>query len=79
MVNFARIYIRIGGERAWWEVCDYFYNIYFRDVPDIRKLSGPIQLVFSWISAHIARNIAETCQKYFQSFIAMEILPQHFC
>ena len=28
---------------------------------------------------HIAQNIAETCQKYFQSFIAIEILPQHFC
>ena len=28
---------------------------------------------------HIAQNIAERCQKYFQSFIAIEILPQHFC
>ena len=28
---------------------------------------------------HIAQNITETCQKYFQSFIAIEILPQHFC
>ena len=28
---------------------------------------------------HIAQNIAETCQKYFQSFIAIEILPQNFC
>ena len=27
---------------------------------------------------HIAQNIAETWQKYFQSFIAIEILPQHF-
>ena len=27
---------------------------------------------------HIAKNIAETCQKYFQSFIAIEILQQHF-
>ena len=27
---------------------------------------------------HIAQNIAETCQKYFQSFIAIEMLPQHF-
>ena len=30
-------------------------------------------------SSHIAQNIAETCQKYFQSFIAIEILPQNFC
>ena len=30
-------------------------------------------------TTHIAQNIAETCQKYFQSFIAIEILPQHFC
>ena len=29
--------------------------------------------------AHIAQNIAETCQNYFQSLIAIEILPQHFC
>ena len=29
--------------------------------------------------SHIAQNIAETCQKYFQSFIANEILPQNFC
>ena len=28
---------------------------------------------------HITQNIAETCQKYFQSFIADEILLQHFC
>ena len=26
----------------------------------------------------IAQNIAETCQKYFQSFIATEILSQYF-
>ena len=30
-------------------------------------------------STHIAQSIAETWQKYFQSFIAIEILPQHFC
>ena len=30
-------------------------------------------------AAHIAQNIAETCQKYFQSFIAIEILSQYFC
>ena len=29
--------------------------------------------------SHIAQNIAETCQKYFQSFIAIEILSQYFC
>ena len=29
--------------------------------------------------SHIAQNIAETCQKYFQSFIAIEILSKHFC
>ena len=29
-------------------------------------------------TAHIAQNIAETCQKYFQSFIAIE-MSQHFC
>ena len=28
---------------------------------------------------HIAQNIAETCQKYFQYFIAIEILSQYFC
>ena len=32
-----------------------------------------------WDVTHIAQNITETCQKYFQSFIAIEILPQHFC
>ena len=26
-----------------------------------------------------AQNIAEICQQYFQSFIAIEILPQHLC
>ena len=30
-------------------------------------------------ASHIAQNIAETCQKYLQSFIVIEILPQHFC
>ena len=29
--------------------------------------------------AHIAQNITETCQKYFQSFIAIEIFSQNFC
>ena len=28
---------------------------------------------------YIAQNIAERCQKYFLYFIAIEILPQHFC
>ena len=31
------------------------------------------------VITHIAQNIAETCQKYFQSFIAIEIVPQNFC
>ena len=31
------------------------------------------------VAPHIAQNIAETCQKYFQALIAIEILPQHFC
>ena len=31
------------------------------------------------IASHIAQNIAEKCQKYFQSFIAIEILLQYFC
>ena len=30
-------------------------------------------------ATHITQNIAEKCQKFFQSFIAIEILPQHFC
>ena len=30
-------------------------------------------------SSHVSQNIAETCQKYFQSFIAIEILSQYFC
>ena len=29
-------------------------------------------------TTHIAQNVADTCQKFFQSFIAIEILPQHF-
>ena len=29
--------------------------------------------------SHIAQNNAEICQKYFQSFIAIEILSQYFC
>ena len=29
--------------------------------------------------AHIAQNISKTCQKYFQSFIAIEIFSQRFC
>ena len=32
-----------------------------------------------FIKTHIAQNIAETSQKYFQSFIAVEILSQYFC
>ena len=31
------------------------------------------------IAFYIAQNIAETCQKYFQFFIAIEILSQYFC
>ena len=30
-------------------------------------------------TTHIAQNIGETFQKYFQSFIANEIFSQHFC
>ena len=30
-------------------------------------------------STHLARNISETYQKYFHSFIAIEILSQYYC
>ena len=30
------------------------------------------------LTTHIAQNIAKTRQKYFQSFIAIEILSQYF-
>ena len=32
-----------------------------------------------FVITHIAQNTAETCQRYFQSFIAIEILSQYFC
>ena len=32
-----------------------------------------------WIPTHIAQNIVETSQKYFQSFIAIEIFSQNLC
>ena len=38
--------------------------------------TGPM-LIF--LATHIAQNIAETCQKNFQSFIGIEILSQYFC
>ena len=31
------------------------------------------------VTSYITQNIAETCQKYFQYFIAIEILWQYFC
>ena len=31
------------------------------------------------VRSHIAQNIAEKYQKYFQYFIAIEILSQYFC
>ena len=37
-----------------------------------------IEILFNVIMTHIAQNIAETRQQYSQSFIAIEILPQHF-
>ena len=30
-------------------------------------------------TTHIAQNLAEKSQKYFQTFIAIKILSQHFC
>ena len=36
-------------------------------------------LLLYYYPSHIAQNITETCQKYFQSFIAIEILSQYFC
>ena len=33
----------------------------------------------SVLKIHIAQIIAETCQKYFQSFIGIEKLSQYFC
>ena len=35
------------------------------------------QMIQSWVT-HIAQNIAETCQKQFQSFSATEIFSQNF-
>ena len=40
-------------------------------------LSCELRVVFL-AQSHMAQNIAETCQKYFQSFIASEILLQHY-
>ena len=42
-------------------------------------LIGMIFGVADYEFAHIAQNIAETCQKYFQSFNAIKILSQYFC
>ena len=47
---------------------DFCFHFYFR-IPNSSKI---------YVSSHIAQNIAETCQKYFQSFIATEIFSQHF-
>ena len=33
--------------------------------------------IFLAIPTHIAQNVAESCQKYFQYFIAIEILSTH--
>ena len=41
----------------------------------IKRTSNPTR---THANPYIAQNIAETYQKYFQSFIAIEILPQHF-
>ena len=38
-----------------------------------------VSFFFSVTLTHIAQNIAETCQKYSQSFIATEILSEYFC
>ena len=35
-----------------------------------------VGVINNYVAEH---NFAETCQKYFQSFIAIEILRQHFC
>ena len=35
--------------------------------------------LFLRVIYHIAQNIGGTCQKYFQSFVIIEILSQYFC
>ena len=38
------------------------------------KLEYKFEYKLGGFNTHIAQNIAETCQKYFQSFIAIETL-----
>ena len=64
----------------------WIYRIFKICFQNNKKLKIQISLKFKGLDrfspnfvSHIAQNIAETCQKYFQSFIAIEILPQHFC
>ena len=42
------------------------------------KIKFKYKLRWNSVHAHTAQIIAETCQKYFQSFIATRILSQHF-
>ena len=44
-----------------------------------KKLRKTENFSFNLNITHIAQNITETCQKFFQSFSAIEIFSQHFC
>ena len=60
-------------------LCPRVRNVAF--VRQLRKHFHQIKnlkIFESSFTAHIAQNIAETFQKYFQSFFVIEILPQHF-
>ena len=41
-------------------------------------VESDIFVVFLAMTAHIAQNIAETCQKYLWYFIVIAIVSQHF-
>ena len=85
MLNYIKQSFLIFSE-VWTTLCQIIFHFIRSNYTEIgRKVRPKVSAkegalghsIFN--STHTAQNIAKTCQKYFQSFIAIEILPQLFC
>ena len=82
--QFYRIFVNFEGSIFLKPIYYSWSYIFFKTLSQIGahkkkvwKLQATVNYILE-IATHIAQNIAETCQKYFQSFIATETLSQHF-
>ena len=79
ILNAFILIIKSSKMRYTFHVQDSSFLFSFTKLPQWNFIRKEDERLIEFVIAHIAQNIADTCQKYFQFFIATETLSQHFC